>query len=84
MTDTPAYVNNGRGDVLAVNLLAQALYAPIFDDATRPANHARFASSTLAPVTSGAMERIATDTVAMLRTQARRDLRQSAERRFVF
>ena len=43
MTDMPAFVGNGRGDVLAANPLAQALYAPMFDDPTRPANHARFA-----------------------------------------
>jgi hypothetical protein len=35
MTEIPAFVGNGRGDVLAANALAQALYAPMFDDATR-------------------------------------------------
>jgi transcriptional regulator with XRE-family HTH domain len=74
MTDIPAFVNNGRGDVLAVNLLAQALYAPMFDDPARPANHARFAFlNPRAREFWRDWERIATDTVAMLRTQAGRD-----------
>jgi transcriptional regulator with XRE-family HTH domain len=74
MTAVPAFVGNGRGDVLAANPLAQTLYAPMFDDPARPANHARFAF--LHP---GARDfwrdwdRIATDTVAMMRTEAGRD-----------
>jgi transcriptional regulator with XRE-family HTH domain len=74
MTEIPAFVGNGRGDVLAANALAQALYAPMFDDATRPANHARFAF--LNPRARDFWrdwERIATVTVAMLRTEAGRD-----------
>jgi phosphoglycerate dehydrogenase-like enzyme len=43
MTEVPAFVNNGRGDVLAANPLAEALYAPMLDAAARPVNHARFA-----------------------------------------
>jgi transcriptional regulator with XRE-family HTH domain len=74
MTDIPAFVNNGRGDVIAANPLTQALYAPMFDDATRPANHARFAF--LNPRARDFWrdwERIATTTVAMLRAEAGRD-----------
>jgi transcriptional regulator with XRE-family HTH domain len=74
MTEIPAFVGNGRGDVLAANALAQALYAPMFDDAIRPANHARFAF--LNPRARDFWrdwERIATFTVAMLRTEAGRD-----------
>ncbi|MEV6494252.1 helix-turn-helix transcriptional regulator [Actinoplanes sp. NPDC051633] len=74
MTDVPAFVNNGRGDVLAANPLTQALYAPMFDDSVRPANHARFAF--LNPRARDFWrdwERIATTTVAMLRTEAGRD-----------
>jgi transcriptional regulator with XRE-family HTH domain len=74
MTDVPAFVNNGRGDVLAANPLMQALYAPMFDDPTRPANHARFAF--LNPRARDFWrdwDRIATTTVAMLRTEAGRD-----------
>jgi transcriptional regulator with XRE-family HTH domain len=74
MADVPAFVNNGRGDVLAANPLMQALYAPMFDDPARPANHARFAF--LNPRARDFWrdwERIAADTVAMMRTEAGRD-----------
>jgi transcriptional regulator with XRE-family HTH domain len=74
MTGIPAFVGNGRGDVLAANALAQALYAPMFDDPRGPANHARFAF--LNPRARDFWrdwERIATVTVAMLRTEAGRD-----------
>ncbi|GID92124.1 helix-turn-helix domain-containing protein [Amorphoplanes digitatis] len=74
MTGIPAFVNNGRGDVIAANPLTQALYAPMFDDATRPPNHARFAF--LNPRARDFWrdwERIATTTVAMLRAEAGRD-----------
>jgi transcriptional regulator with XRE-family HTH domain len=74
MTEVPAFVNNGRGDVLAANPLAQALYSPMFDDPARPANHARFAF-----LNPRAREfwtdwtDIADATVAMMRTEAGRD-----------
>lgn len=46
MTDVPAYVRNGRFDILAANALGRALYAPVFDSplfAQRgPVNTARF------------------------------------------
>jgi transcriptional regulator with XRE-family HTH domain len=74
MADVPAFVNNGRGDVLAANPLMRALYAPMFDDPARPANHARFAF--LNPRARDFWrdwERIAADTVAMMRTEAGRD-----------
>ena len=38
MTDVPAFVENGRLDVLAANPLARALYAPAFADHSRPMN----------------------------------------------
>jgi transcriptional regulator with XRE-family HTH domain len=74
MTEIPAFINNGRLDVLAANPLAEALYAPLFADPARPANHARFAF--LNPRSHDFWidrERIADDTVAVLRTQAGRD-----------
>jgi transcriptional regulator with XRE-family HTH domain len=74
MTEIPAFVNNGRLDVLAANPLARALYAPLFADRARPANHARFAF--LNPHARDFWldwERIANDTVAVLRTEAGRD-----------
>jgi transcriptional regulator with XRE-family HTH domain len=48
MTDVPAFVQNGRLDVLAANTLFRALYSDLFDDveprggAARPPNHARY------------------------------------------
>ncbi len=42
ITDAPAWVRNGRMDVLAANRLHQALYSPLFDDPVRPVNAARF------------------------------------------
>ncbi|MDQ0604775.1 transcriptional regulator with XRE-family HTH domain [Streptomyces canus] len=43
MTDSPAFIRNGRLDILAINHLGRALYAPLFtDDAPRPINVARF------------------------------------------
>jgi transcriptional regulator with XRE-family HTH domain len=42
MTDAPAFVRNGRLDILAINPLGQALYAPVFDTPDRPVNLARF------------------------------------------
>ncbi|KAA9159418.1 helix-turn-helix domain-containing protein [Amycolatopsis acidicola] len=43
MTESAAFVRNGRMDILAVNALGRALWAPLFDDPTRPPNLARFA-----------------------------------------
>lgn len=39
---TPAFVVDGRLDILAANELGRALYAPIFADPVHPPNHARF------------------------------------------
>lgn len=41
-TDAPAWILNGRHDVLAVNRLGQALYAPLLEAVGHPANSARF------------------------------------------
>jgi transcriptional regulator with XRE-family HTH domain len=74
MTEIPAFVNNGRLDVLAANPLAQALYAPMFAAPARPVNHALFAF--LNPRAHDFWldwDRIANDTVAVLRTEAGRD-----------
>lgn len=43
MTDSPAFIRNGRLDVLAANHLGRALYSPLFPDHTAgTANIARF------------------------------------------
>ena len=74
MTDIPAFINNRRLDMMAANPLARALYAPLFADPTRPVNHARFAF--LDPRAHDFWlnwDRLADDTVAILRTEAGRD-----------
>ncbi|MEU0071720.1 helix-turn-helix transcriptional regulator [Streptomyces sp. NPDC006332] len=43
MTDSPAFIRNGRLDILAVNRLGRALYSPLFPDGTTgTVNIARF------------------------------------------
>ncbi|WP_435272503.1 helix-turn-helix transcriptional regulator [Streptomyces parvulus] len=42
ISDAPAWIGNGRYDVLAANQLARALYAPVLAGPRRPANTARF------------------------------------------
>jgi hypothetical protein len=42
MSLTPAFVLNGRLDILAANDLGAALYSPMYADPARPANNARF------------------------------------------
>jgi transcriptional regulator with XRE-family HTH domain len=73
MTEVPAFVLNGRLDVLAANPLAEALFAPVFANPARPVNHARF--TFLDPRAHDFWvdwERAADDSVAMLRTEAGR------------
>jgi transcriptional regulator with XRE-family HTH domain len=74
MTDVPAIVMNGRTDALAANQLGRALFAPVYADPTRPPNFARF--TFLDPRARdfwAAWDRIADDTVELLRAQAGRD-----------
>jgi len=42
MNGVPAYIRNGRLDILVGNPLARALFAPIFNSPARPVNSARF------------------------------------------
>jgi transcriptional regulator with XRE-family HTH domain len=74
MTDTPAFVRNGRLDILAVNPLGRALYSPAFADTARPVNLARFrffdpAARDFYPDFTDS----ARTTVELLRTEAGRD-----------
>jgi len=74
MTGAPAFVLNGRLDVLAANDLGVALYSPIFADPARPANTARFVF--LDPHATEFFrdyDKAANDTVALLRAEAGRD-----------
>ncbi|HEY0534200.1 MAG TPA: helix-turn-helix transcriptional regulator [Actinoplanes sp.] len=74
MTDAPAFVRNGRLDILAVNPLGQALYAPAFTPPARPVNLARFcfldpAAEAFYPDWAESAD----TTVNLLRTEAGRD-----------
>lgn len=74
MTDAPAFVRNGRLDVLTANRLGYALYAPVFDNPAVPPNLARFAF--LDPRAMDfypEWEEAANTTVALLHTEAGRD-----------
>jgi transcriptional regulator with XRE-family HTH domain len=42
MSEIPAFVSNGRLDILYANALAEALYSELFRDPARPVNTARF------------------------------------------
>ncbi|TWF78222.1 helix-turn-helix protein [Pseudonocardia hierapolitana] len=75
MTDAPAWVGNGRLDVVAMNQLARALYSPVLADPRRPANTTRFVY--LNPEAAQEFfvdyDRIADDAAAMLRLEAGRN-----------
>jgi transcriptional regulator with XRE-family HTH domain len=75
MTDAPAWVRNGRHDILAMNQLARALYSPVLADPQRPANTTRFVY--LQPDEAREFfvdyDRIANDAAAMLRLEAGRN-----------
>jgi transcriptional regulator with XRE-family HTH domain len=74
MSGSPAFVLNGRLDVLTANRLGAALYAPILDGAPRPANTARFVFlDSRARDFFRDYDRAANDTVALLRAEAGRD-----------
>lgn len=74
MTGVPAYVRNGRLDILAANQLGYALYSEVFTDPARPANMARFTFLNVrATDFFGDWENIASDVVAILRAEAGRD-----------
>jgi transcriptional regulator with XRE-family HTH domain len=74
ITDAPAWVRNGRHDIIAANTLGRALYAPVFDDPHRPVNTTRFTF-----LNRAALEfwrdygQIAHDVAAMLRLEAGRN-----------
>jgi transcriptional regulator with XRE-family HTH domain len=74
MTDAPAWVRNGRHDIVAMNQLARALYSPVLAAPRRPANTTRFVY--LYPEEAREFfvdyDRIASDAAAMLRLEAGR------------
>jgi transcriptional regulator with XRE-family HTH domain len=74
MIGTPAFVLNGRLDILGANALGVALLAPIYADPARPVNNARFIF--LDPHAAEFFrewDKVANDVVAMLRAEAGRD-----------
>jgi len=74
MTGAPAFVQNGRLDVLAANRLGRALYSEMYADPVRPANLARFVFFNPKSRDFFAdWDRAANDTVAILRSEAGRD-----------
>jgi transcriptional regulator with XRE-family HTH domain len=71
MTDAPAWVRNGRHDIVAMNQLARALYSPVLAGPRRPANTTRFVYlDPQAPEFFVDYDRIANDAAAMLRLEA--------------
>ncbi|MCW2497280.1 helix-turn-helix transcriptional regulator [Jatrophihabitans sp.] len=80
MSDAPAWVRNGRHDIIAMNTLAAALYSPVLESAIagpsgrRPANTTRFVY--LDPAARDFFidfDMIANDAAAMLRLEAGRN-----------
>ena len=74
MTGAPAYVRNGRLDILGANHLGRAVFAPVFRNATGRPNLARFVF--LDPASQEFYrdwERLAEDVVALLRGEAGRN-----------
>ena len=74
MTGAPAFVRNGRMDILAANRLGYAFYSQHFDSPHQPANSARFIF--LDPRATDFYvdwEQVATDAVAILRSEVGRD-----------
>jgi hypothetical protein len=74
MVGAPAYIRNGRLDILGANALGRALYAPIFDMGDAVPNVARFVFlSPAAPDFFIDFDKVEADSVAILRGQAGRD-----------
>jgi transcriptional regulator with XRE-family HTH domain len=74
MAAVPAYVRNGRGDILAANRLGEALFSELYADPARPVNTARFVFlDPRAPAFFPDWERVANDVVGALHAEAGRD-----------
>jgi hypothetical protein len=74
INDAPAWIRNGRHDILAMNQLARALYSPVLADPRRPANTTRFVY--LDPAAEQFFvdyDKVAKDAAAMLRLEAGRN-----------
>ena len=74
ITGAPAFVSNERLDILAANQLGLALYFELYDGPVRPVNTARFVFlDPRAEATFGDWDRVASESVAILRSAAGRD-----------
>jgi transcriptional regulator with XRE-family HTH domain len=74
MSTAPAFVSNGRLDLVGTNALAHALYAQVLESRAQPVNFARFCFlDPAAHEFNPDWERTADTTVAMLRAEAGRD-----------
>jgi len=74
ITGAPAFVRNGRLDILAANQLGRALYSEMFASGARPANSARFIFLDRRSRDFYVdWDKAADDTVAVLRSEAGRD-----------
>jgi transcriptional regulator with XRE-family HTH domain len=74
MNGAPAYVRNGRMDILAANELGYALYSEMYANPRRPVNSSRFAFlDSRATTFFTDWERAADDAVAILRGEAGRN-----------
>lgn len=75
MPTAPACVLSGAGDVLAANALGRALFSPLYDGASTPVvSSAQFVFlDPRAPAFYREHDRVAADTVAVLRVEAGRD-----------
>ena len=80
ITEAPAWIRNGRHDILAMNALARALYSPVLDSAHGGATAHRTANTTRFLYLDPAAEEffvddevMANDAAAMLRLEAGRN-----------
>ncbi len=74
MPGLPAFVRNGRLDLLGANRLGRALYSQHYDSAGQPPNTARFVFlDERAESFYAEWDRVAVDVVAVLRAEAGRD-----------
>jgi hypothetical protein len=74
ITGAPAFVGNERLDILAANQLGRALFSELYAAPARPVNTARFVFlDPRAEATFGDWDRVAGETVAILRSVAGRD-----------
>jgi transcriptional regulator with XRE-family HTH domain len=74
ITGAAAFVSNDRLDILGANQLGRALYSELYHSPTRPVNTARFVFlDPRAETTFVEWDRVATETVAILRSAAGRD-----------